>query len=190
MKKKAFVLLVITILGITTTVIAQKEPEPITVSKYKSIAEFGFEKYSDVSNLKINSKGILDINNNWFAKHYTKRVNEYYKKATINFAGKYVFMSFETQNGGVLIDYSNGKAYAIPINDTTADMRCRDKNKSSKFEQYFGDKIIFFDKNSNLLVLRSCDCCEFGGDGIIFRFYVWNENIKKFTLLKIEKNLF
>lgn len=187
MKKKAFVLLVIAILGFTTTVIAQKEPEPITVSRYKSIDEFGFEKYSDVSKFKINSKGILDINNNWFVKHYTKRVNEYYKKATINFAGKYIFMFFETESGGVLIDYSNGKAYNIPINDTTEYMRCRDENKSNIFEQYFGDKIIFFNKNSNLLVLRSCSSAY---DGIIFRFYVWNENMKEFTLLKIEKNIF
>ena len=89
---------------------------------------------------------------------------------------------------GTLIDYTTGKAYDIPINDETASIKCFDEKKLNSYKSNFGDNKVYFDKNSNLLVLRSCD--EYNENGIIYRFYLWNENLKKFTLMKFEKNVF
>lgn len=164
---------------------------PPIVSKYKSFEEFGFDKYTNVSILRSGSKGLLDVNSNSFTKQYKTRVTELYKNSIVNFAGKYTILYWDAGMGttqGTLIDYSNGKAYDIPINDETAFIGCFDENKLEVFEQYFGGKKVFFTKESNLLVLRSCD--EYEENGIIFRFYVWNESSKKFNFLKIEKNIF
>ena len=164
---------------------------PIIVNEYKSINDFGFEKFSNLSVDKFNVKGVLNTNSNSFTKLYKTRVTELYKNAKVNFAGKYTIIYWEAGMGttqGTLIDFTNGKAYDIPINDGTAFNSCFNDNKSSKFESLFGSQIVFFSKNSNLLVLRSCD--EYHYDGIIFRFYVWNEEMKKFNFLKMEKNVF
>ena len=165
--------------------------EMITVDKYKSINDFGFEKYINASKSKLNTKSILNVNSNNFTKQYKTRVTELYKNAEVNFSGKYTVIYWDASMGttlGTLIDCSNGTAYDIPINDETAFIGCFDENKLKIFESIFGSQKVFFTKESNLLVLRSCD--EYNNDGIIFRFYIWNEDIKKFTLLKIEKNVF
>jgi hypothetical protein len=128
---------------------------------------------------------------NSFTKQYKTRVTELYKNSEVNFSGKYTVIYWDAGMGttlGTLIDCSNGIAYDIPINDETAFIGCFDENKLKIFESIFASQKVFFTKESNLLVLRSCD--EYNNDGIIFRFYIWNEDIKKFTLLKIEKNVF
>ena len=165
--------------------------EMITVDKYKSISDFGFEKNINASKSKLNTKSILNVNSNSFTKLYKTRVTELYKNAEVNFSGKYTVIYWDAGMGttlGTLIDCSNGTAYDIPINGETAFIGCFDENKLKIFESIFGSQKVFFTKESNLLVLRSCD--EYNNDGIIFRFYIWNEDIKKFTLLKIEKNVF
>lgn len=161
----------------------------ITVDKYKSINDFGFEKNANVSKSKLNTKSILNVNSNSFTKQYKTRVTELYKNAEVNFSGKYTVIYWDAGMGstlGTLIDCSNGIAYDIPINDETAFIGCFDENKLKIFESIFGSQKVFFKKESNLLVLRSCD----DNDGIIFRFYIWNEDTKKFTLIKIEKKVF
>jgi hypothetical protein len=173
------------------TEVINNPDEIITVDKYKSINDFGFEKYNNASNSKLNTKSILNVNSNSFTKEYKTRVTEFYKNAEVNFSGKYTVIYWDAGMGttlGTLIDCSTGIAYDIPINDETAFIGCFDENKLKTFESIFGRQKVFFNNESNLLVLRSCD--QYNNDGIIFRFYIWNEEIKKFKLLKIEKNVF
>ena len=191
MKIIKLILSAILFLGLNPILVAQIITNPIIVDEYKSINDFGFDKYSNDTILKLNNKGMFNANSNSFTKQYKTRVTELYKNAVVNFAGKYTIVYWNAgmgTNQGTLIDYSNGQAYDIPINDETAFNSCFDENKSIKFENIFGNQIVFFKKESNLLVIRSCD--QYNYDGIIFRFYIWNEGTKKFTLDKIEKNVF
>lgn len=172
------------------TLFAQKQDIKIIGNKYKSINDFGFEKYAS-SNIKLKTKVGLKASSNSFTKLYKTRVTELYKDAEVNFSGKYSIIEWEAGMGtslGTLIDCSNGLAYDIPINDATAFIGCFDEKKLNIFSTTFGFKKIFFRKDSKLLVLRSCD--EYNKHGIIFRFYIWDENSKKFKFLKIEKQLF
>ena len=108
-----------------------------------------------------------------------------------NFAGKYAILYWEAGMGttqGVIVDYTTGNVYDAPINDETAFIGCFDEEKLKQFSENLGSNKVFFKKESNLLVLRSCD--EFDNNGIIYRFYVWEEKNKRFNLLKIEKYSF
>ena len=191
MKLINLILTVVLLLAFQTDMQAQNKVAPIIVNRYKSINDFGFKKHTNVSLLKVNTNSSLNVNSNGFVKQYKSRVTALYKNAKVNFSGKYTIIYWDAGMGttqGSLIDCSNGKAYDIPINDETAFIGCFDENKLKSFEKNFGSQKVFFTKESNLLVLRSCD--EYNNDGIIFRFYIWNEDSKKFTLLKIEKNIF
>lgn len=182
------ILTTILFLGLKSTSFSQDQTVTIINNKYASLNDFEFEWYSNVGTIKSNTKSALKVNSNSFTKQYKTNVTELYKNAKINFSGKYTIIYWDAGMGttlGTLIDCSTGLAYDIPINDGTAFIGCFDENKLKIFERNFGSQKVFFTKESNLLILRSCD--EYNSIGIIFRFYIWNENIKKFTLQKIEK---
>lgn len=193
MKTKALNLILFVVLNwvLNQNAMAQVQAIPIIVNKYNSIGDFGFEKYTNIDTSKLITKSLLKVSSNSFTMQYKTQVTEFYKNAEVNFSGKYTMIYWNAGMGttlGTLIDCSNGLAYDIPINDETAFIGCFDQNKLRIFESTFGAQKVFFKKDSNLLVLRSCD--EYNYNGIIFRFYIWNEDLKKFHLLKIEKNVF
>jgi hypothetical protein len=189
MKKTIFLLFLILI--IQTYSLAQVEPQPTLVNEYKSIDDLGFQNHL-TNNISYTGFNVtIAVNSNTFTKEYKTRVTELYKNTSVNFAGKYVIVFWDASMGttlGSLVDCTTGKAYDIPINDGTAYIGCFDDDKLNKFNNTFDGKKVLFTKESNLLVLRSCD--EYEINGIVYRFYLWDEKVKKFTFLKIEKNKF
>jgi len=166
----------------------EKNKHDLGFQKYKDSKDLGFDKFPTNNNLAAIRKAKLNINSNQFTKTYKSRVSEFYKDAEINFSGKYSLIFWDIgmgQTQGILIDCITGNAFDTPINDGIAFNGCFNEDKLKIYTKYFGDDKVFCRKESNLLVLRSCD--EYEQNSIVFHFYLWEEETKQFKLLKIEK---
>ena len=187
MKNKILITILILI---QTQIKAQNNAVTYTEEIYKNINDFGFSQYLSTNKIGLYKKAPLKYNNS-FTKKYKSKIVELYKNSNINFAGKYTVMYWDGGMGttlGTIVDFSDGKSYNIPINEGTSFNGCFDENKIKIFEEYFGSQKVLIKENSNLLVLRSCD--EFNNNGIVYRFYLWDEKIKIFKLIKIVKKRF
>ena len=130
--------------------------------------------------VSVNSEGKkskLDFTNNPDAKNYRTSINEVYNQSEINFAGNYIVTTFGCGQGcisGYIVDTRDGKMYDLP-----------DTEDDNNWEGIGND--LEYKPNSSLLITKF----DFEHGYEVFdhkKYWFWNENNKKFELIKFAPN--
>ena len=139
-------------------------------------SKFTFNNYK----VSVNSEGKkskLDFTNNPDAKNYRTTITEEYNQSEINFAGNYVVTTFgcgQACISGYIVDTRDGKIYDLPDTEDDNDW------------EGIGNGIEY-KPNSNLLITKF----DFEHGYEVFdhkKYWLWNENDKKFELIKFVPN--
>ncbi len=149
----------------------------------QSVEGFDLSKYP--SELKtIKKKSPLKWSTNPF-KNRIKEIKEGYEIGEISFAGNYITVLWNKGKDtveGAMIDPRNGIIYKLPISPSNTLNHCQEE------EDVF-DRYLFL-PNSRVFVTSVCTKkTEKGLTKVhqLFYFYLWNEDTKKFSLIKTQK---
>jgi hypothetical protein len=121
-------------------------------------------------------KADINFMSNPLAKKYKTIITEKYKKLEVNFSSYYVLISWGCGSGcvtGAMVDVRDGFVYAAPI----------DKD--------WGGNGTYMESNKESEILKTVLVNQFSKEKIekIIKFWVWNENLKKFKFLKEKSSL-
>ena len=150
-----------------------------------SFNSFRVEKKSTRKKAKINYQS------NPIAKIFRTRITEDYKFGKIDFAGHYITIIWGCGTGcisGAMVDVRDGKVYELPLNEETAYYGCYTNNDNDV------DDRVTYKPFSRLFITSICSetdtiSSKYVKQEKIFFINIWNEQKKKFELIKkIKKN--
>lgn len=132
----------------------------------------------------LTKKAKLNFNSNPSAIAHKVKIVELYDKQSVSFAGNYVTILIECGTDcvkGFMVDIRSGTIYTMPISKLTVCNSC--VIASDVFDRYL------FSPESKLLVTSICREKLVENKTKVkqnqsYSFYLWNEGLKKFDLLK------
>jgi hypothetical protein len=152
--------------------------------------DFSFKDFI-VNENYISSKAKINYQSSSTATEFRTVISKTYNSKKVDFAGYYITIFWGCGMGcvsGVMVDVRDGKIYELPLSEETVNYECYADNNPED------DEGVIFKPFSRLFVTTKCWHSEIEGSNNlkqsqIYYVNVWNEQKKKFELLKtIDKN--
>ena len=148
----------------------------------QTIEGYSFEKYN-IEKHSIKGKAKINFQSNPTARMFRTRIAEGYKSGNIDFAGYYIIITWGCGTGcinGAMVDIRDGKVYDLPV------VGYDDCYRSYETAEY---DILTYKTFSRLFITTICSEKEIESSknykqDKIFLINVWNEQKKKFELVK------
>jgi len=162
-----------------------------SIGKAQTIEGYSFEKYN-IEKHTIKGKAKINFQSNPTARMFRTRITEGYKSSNIDFAGYYITIIWGCGTGcisGAMVDIRDGKVYDLPLNEETAYNGCYSNYGTDE------DDRVTYKEFSRLFITTICSEKEIENSknnkqDKIFLINVWNEQKKKFELVKTIKKTY